>query len=114
MHTVTLDFSGIKSYWDLHQYLKEVFSLPDYYGFNMDALWDCLYCCYDRSTTIILQNLSAVPKELDPEIKILLELFRELEQKNGVPIIIEYSEVTDVSAYLILPETLYRNTPSRF
>ena len=37
MTTVTLDFSGIKSYWDLHEYLKEVFELPDYYGHNMDA-----------------------------------------------------------------------------
>lgn len=40
MNTITLDFSGIKSYWGLHEYLKEVFQLPDYYGHNMDALWD--------------------------------------------------------------------------
>lgn len=27
----------------MHKYLKEVFSFPDYYGCNLDALWDCLY-----------------------------------------------------------------------
>ena len=53
MNTITLDFSGIKSYWELHEYLKESFRLPDYYGHNMDALWDRLYCCYDGSTTFI-------------------------------------------------------------
>ena len=25
-----------------HDYLKELFSLPDYYGRNLDALYDCL------------------------------------------------------------------------
>ncbi|MEI3304658.1 MAG: hypothetical protein V8R40_00735 [Dysosmobacter sp.] len=30
MNTITLDFSGIKSYWELHEYLKEIFRLPDY------------------------------------------------------------------------------------
>lgn len=29
MNTITLDFSGIKSYWELHEYLKEIFRLPD-------------------------------------------------------------------------------------
>ena len=55
----------------------------------MDALWDCLYCCYDSSTTIILKNLSDIPKELTPEIEIMLELFRDLAQEDGVIITIE-------------------------
>lgn len=101
MNTVTLDFSGIKSYWGLHEYLKEMFRLPDYYGHNMDALWDCLYCCYDSSTTIILKNLSAIPKELKPEIEIMLELFRDLAQKDGVNIAIENTVSFNISDYLV-------------
>ena len=64
MNTITLDFSGIKSYWELHEYFKDIFQLPDYYGHNMDALWDCLYGCYDCPTTFVLKNLSTIPKEL--------------------------------------------------
>ncbi len=101
MKYITLDFSGIKSYWELHEYFKEVFQLPDYYGHNMDALWDCLYCCYDSSTTFVLKNLSAISKELTPEIEIMLELIRELSQKDGVNIVIEQSEASDISEYLI-------------
>ena len=101
MNTITLDFSGIKSYWELHEYLKDIFQLPDYYGHNMDALWDCLYCCYDCSTTFVLKNLSAIPTGLTPEIKIMLELFRDLAQKDGVNIVIEYAEAFDSSDYLI-------------
>ena len=27
---------------EAHEYLKEVFSFPEYYGKNLDALFDCL------------------------------------------------------------------------
>ena len=101
MNTIILDFTGIKSYWELHEYFKEVFRLPDYYGHNMDALWDCLYCCYDGSTTLVLKNLSALPKELTPEIEIMLELFRDLTREDGVNVIIEDLESSDISDYLI-------------
>ena len=60
-----------------------------------------LHCCYDCSTTFVLKNLSVIPKELTPEIKIMLELFRDLAQKDGVNIIIEHAEASDISDYLI-------------
>ena len=101
MNTIILDFSGIKTYWELHEYFKEAFHLPDYYGHNMDALWDCLYCCYDSSTTIILKNLSALSKELAPEIEIMLELFRDLTEKDGVIVEIENTTVSNISDYLV-------------
>ena len=40
MNTIALDFSGIKSYLALHQYFKEIFNLPDYYGNNLDLAND--------------------------------------------------------------------------
>ena len=83
MTTITLDFSGIKSYWELHEYLKEVFELPDYYGRNMDALWDCLRGSFEEETTIILKNLYALPKEMHPAIPIIQELFRDLEEEEA-------------------------------
>lgn len=97
MNTITLDFCGIKSYWELHELFKNVFQLPDYYGHNMDALWDCLYCCYDSSTTFVLRNLFAIPKELTPEVEIMLELFHDLEQTDGVNIVVEPTECFDNS-----------------
>jgi len=32
----------IKDRKQVHEYLRSVFNLPDYYGRNLDALWDCL------------------------------------------------------------------------
>ena len=82
MNTIILDFSGIKSYWALHEYFKEVFQLPAYYGCNMDALWDCLRCSFEEDTTIILKNLHSMPKDMHPAIPTIRELFEDLEREE--------------------------------
>lgn len=42
MKRVNLDFSSCKDRSDVHKYLKEQFGFPDYYGNNLDALFDVL------------------------------------------------------------------------
>lgn len=103
MNVITVDFTGIKSLWNLHEYFKEVFDLPDYYGHNMDALWDCLTFSFEFPTTIILKNISFLPKEMEPEVEIMLELFHDLEQEDKkVTVRIESGDnVTNISDYLV-------------
>ena len=82
MDFITLDFDGIKSLWTLHEYFKEVFNLPDYYGHNMDALWDCLDCSFEVPTTIVLRNIAKIPSEMSEAVEIMLELFDDLQREN--------------------------------
>lgn len=90
MKYITLDFEGIKTPWDLHEYFKTVFQLPDYYGRNMDALWDCLYYSFEFSTTITLKNVSAIPAEMQETVKVVLELFADLQREDKkVTVIVE-------------------------
>ena len=42
MRTIMIDGSEYASGGELHQALKRMLSLPDYYGMNADALNDCL------------------------------------------------------------------------
>ncbi len=42
MEKITLDLTALHSPEDLHAYLKEELDLPDYYGENLDALYDVL------------------------------------------------------------------------
>ena len=42
MQTIMLDGSLYPTARDLHLALKQMLSLPDYYGMNADALKDCL------------------------------------------------------------------------
>ena len=90
MKTITLDFAEVKTYWEMHECFKKTFRLPDYYGRNIDALWDCLYCCYNEDTTINIKNCAAIPTELQPEVELMKELFRELHEKDGV--VVQYEE----------------------
>lgn len=82
MNYITLDFAGIKTLWELHEYFKTVFQLPEYYGRNMDALWDCLYYSFEFPTTITLKNVSAIPAEMQKTVDIMLELFDALQRKD--------------------------------
>ena len=110
MNHFILDFCEIKSVLGLHQYLKEVFDLPNYYGNNMDALWDCLSCCYDGSVTIELRNLNVLKKRLDKTTRTMMKVFEDLHAEDGVVIQIHEEEMhhpdkcfddTDLSDYMI-------------
>ena len=37
-----MTFTGVKTMWAFHEALQKGLDLPDYYGKNFDALWDCL------------------------------------------------------------------------
>ena len=102
MNHFTLDFQGIQSLMDLHQYFKQVFDLPDHYGNNMDALWDCLACCYDENTGIELKNLASLPADMEPAVRIMLALFQDLHDEDGVIVKISENPASeDLSGYLI-------------
>lgn len=112
MNHFILDFSEIKTVLELHQHLKEVFDLPAYYGNNIDALWDCLSCCYDESTTIELRNLDTLKRKLEKTTQTMLEVFQDLHDEDGVIIKIVDEETAsakkcfdigndDLSVYMI-------------
>ncbi len=42
MKTVTLKLEKMRSVRQLHVYLRSELDLPEYYGANLDALYDCL------------------------------------------------------------------------
>ena len=46
-----------------HDYLKDALDFPDYYGKNLDALYDCL-CEIGVETEIVLINGSEVSSDL--------------------------------------------------
>lgn len=46
-----------------HDYLKEVLNFPDYYGKNLDALYDCL-CEIGVETDITLINSDCVSSDM--------------------------------------------------
>lgn len=52
MKTIILDFKGCGSKEAVHADIKEEFGFPEYYGRNLDALYDCL-CDIPEDTRVI-------------------------------------------------------------
>ena len=55
MKSVILDAKKMVEKEKMHEYFAKKFDLPEYYGKNLDALFDCL-CEINESTLIKLKN----------------------------------------------------------
>ena len=74
---ITLDAAMLRERLPAHDYLKEALALPDYYGKNLDALYDCLTELGE--TEIQFVNLDAAG---DSYFSRVLDLFQEAREEN--------------------------------
>ncbi len=84
MNTVTLDFQGIRTEAELHEYIYQTFAFPWSYGRNLDALWDSLTCFFEAPTCITLKNLEKLPENMARTRDGLLQLFQDLERADAL------------------------------
>lgn len=75
-----IDCTHATSKETLHQYLTEVLHLPDYYGGNLDALFDCL-TEIGSPTCLVLQNTRRLIP-LGDYGEALLSTFRDAALEN--------------------------------
>jgi len=64
-----------------HAYLKRKLTLPEYYGNNLDALWDCLSTDFSAKK-IIIQKPAVLIENLGSYGEAIITLFREAAEKN--------------------------------
>ncbi|MGA8941250.1 MAG: barstar family protein, partial [Thermoactinomyces sp.] len=77
MNKLILDGDNIFNKEQLHKVLKEKMDLPDYYGENSDALWDCLTGWVDLPLKITWKNYNKSKEILGNYAERLLQLFKE-------------------------------------
>ena len=78
MEKIVLDFSYCKTYMDFHGILKEAFSFPDYYGENLDALWDCLCDSLEPNTIVEIKGFNSLPAEFKKYLPDVIEVFSDV------------------------------------
>ncbi len=61
---------------DIHAYIKKTLGFPDYYGMNLDALYDCLNEMPADSYSLTIKN----PQYISKDMAAILEVFREREE----------------------------------
>lgn len=64
-----------------HKYLKRKLAFPDYYGENLDALWDCLTTDFSGKK-IIIHKPEAIIDNLGSYGEAMMQVFREAEDDN--------------------------------
>ena len=82
MQKITLDFSKCKYLNEFHKVIKDAFSLPDYYGGNLSALWDCLSCYCDYDLIVYIKGFTLLPKEFDDYKIKVLEIFNRVSENS--------------------------------
>jgi ribonuclease inhibitor len=64
-----------------HSYLKRKLSLPDYYGNNLDALWDYLSTDFSPKR-IVIYNLDNLIANLGSYGESIINLLQEVAREN--------------------------------
>ena len=78
---IELDGREMRDRATTHNYLKEHLNLPDYYGRNLDALYDLL-TENGEGRTIILSHKSEMEQQLSHYAVALLDTFQDAAEKN--------------------------------
>ena len=77
INNITLDFDKIHSLRSFYAACKEAMQLPDYFGNNLDALWDCVTS--DIRLPAEVSFINVTPYHLEKFEK-QIELFRDAEE----------------------------------
>lgn len=78
MKTIIIDFTGAEYIRQIHLILKEKLNFPEWYGENLDALWDLL-TGYVAPCIVDFKGFTKVSEELTPYLQKVLKIFLEAE-----------------------------------
>lgn len=67
-----------------YDYLKEVFSFPNYFGKNLDGLWDSLSGM--DNLYLLIRNARMIPRNLGDYGLLILDVFGDLQEQDGFEI----------------------------
>lgn len=81
MRTIRLDLRSVEDKEALHFLLKEKLGLPDYYGANLDALWDML-CEIDEELCLEIETGTELPGETGLYMSKFLITMKQAEEEN--------------------------------
>jgi len=78
---IYLSGETIRTKENFHKQIKEKLNLPEYYGNNLDALWDCLKGWVDMPVEIVWRNFKISEDSLGEYGKKIVDIFNSAEEE---------------------------------
>ncbi|WP_046215261.1 barstar family protein [Paenibacillus wulumuqiensis] len=82
MKTVWLNGEEFSTIQELHEQLKEKLELPEFYGGNLDALWDCLTGMIELPLELHWTNYGVSQERLGDQAERVRSLLEEAEEEG--------------------------------
>lgn len=89
MNKVIINGEEFRNIQEFHKYIKVKLELPDYYGENLDALWDCLTGFIDLPLLLVWRNYKKSKGYMGKDIEEILQLFKEVQEELEDNFIVE-------------------------
>ena len=94
MHRVVLNTARVTTSDELHEVLKHQLALPDYYGKNLDALWDCLTGWIDLPLIVEWQGFTQARQAIGEYVDKVLQTLRQAEDElDGFKVEVVQSDI---------------------
>ncbi|WP_061808770.1 barstar family protein [Rossellomorea vietnamensis] len=74
---------------EFHKYIKRNLDLPEYYGENLNALWDCLTGFIQLPLLLVWEKFDISKGHLGEDSEKILQLFKEVQEELEGDFIIE-------------------------
>ena len=84
MKNIVIDFSKCKYPLDLHNEIKEKLNLPEWYGNNLDGLWDMLTGFIETpiNITVVFKPETKAVENLKENVLKIIETFKEAAEED--------------------------------
>ena len=84
MKIIVIDFSKCKYPMDLHNEIRKKLELPEWYGNNLDALWDMITGFIETpvSITVIFKPETKSAENLKENVLKIMETFKEAAEED--------------------------------
>ncbi|EGV38399.1 barstar family protein [Neisseria weaveri] len=79
---IYIDGQSIKESLDFHKQLSSQLKISQYYGRNLDALWDLLSMNIERPLTLVWNNSQESKKYLGEEFDAIVEILDRVKRQD--------------------------------
>lgn len=79
---IEIDGALIKSERDFHATLAIALKLSNYYGANLDALWDTLSTDIERPICLVWKNSSSSQAALGDKFDLIVDILKRVEKQD--------------------------------